>query len=146
MLAFLITLLAGCSTMLGFLFVYIKNNSNKVLISSLAFASGVMFLISVYDLLPNSFSLINSTYYLVPAILLCSLFMVIGIIISMSIDKYLPDNNYADSKLYRIGMISMLAIMIHNIPEGIATFLTSNHDLKLGITIAIAIALHNIPE
>lgn len=146
MLAFLITFLAGCSTMLGFLFVYIKNNSNKVLISSLAFASGVMFLISVYDLLPNSFSLINSTYYLVPAILLCSLFMVIGIIISMSIDKYLPDNNYADSKLYRIGMISMLAIMIHNIPEGIATFLTSNHDLKLGITIAIAIALHNIPE
>ena len=48
--------------------------------------------------------------------------------------------------LFRSGMISMIAIMLHNIPEGIATFLTSNHDLKLGITLAIALALHNIPE
>lgn len=64
----------------------------------------------------------------------------------MTIDKYLPDNNYHNSSLYRVGMISMLAIMLHNIPEGIATYLTSNHDLKLGITLAIALALHNIPE
>lgn len=40
----------------------------------------------------------------------------------------------------------MIAIMLHNIPEGIATYLTSNHDVKLGITLAIALALHNIPE
>lgn len=64
----------------------------------------------------------------------------------MTIDKYLPDNTYQNSNLYRVGMISMIAIMLHNIPEGIATFLTSNHDLKLGITLAIALALHNIPE
>lgn len=146
MLPFIITFLAGCSTLIGYLFVYIKDNSNRVLVSALAFASGVMFLISIYDLIPSSFNLISDTYYLIPAILLCGLFVVIGLIISMSIDKYLPDNNYGDSKLYRIGMISMIAIMVHNIPEGIATFLTSNHDLKLGLTIAIAIALHNIPE
>lgn len=64
----------------------------------------------------------------------------------MLIDKYLPDNNYQDGYLYRVGMISMIAIILHNVPEGIATFLTSNHDLKLGITLAIALALHNIPE
>ena len=40
----------------------------------------------------------------------------------------------------------MLAIILHNIPEGIATFLTTNANAKLGITLAIAIALHNIPE
>lgn len=40
----------------------------------------------------------------------------------------------------------MLAIILHNIPEGIATFLTTNSNAKLGITLAIAIALHNIPE
>jgi ZIP family zinc transporter len=43
-------------------------------------------------------------------------------------------------------MVSMLAIILHNIPEGIATYLTSNHDLKLGVSLAIALALHNIPE
>ena len=40
----------------------------------------------------------------------------------------------------------MLAIILHNIPEGIATFLTTNANAKLGITLAIAIALHNIPK
>lgn len=146
MIPFIITFLAGCSTLIGFLFVYFKNHSNKVLISSLAFASGVMFLISVTDLIPSSFSSINEVYYIIPAILICSLFVVIGIIISMMIDKYLPDNTYQDGMLYRVGMISMIAIVLHNVPEGIATFLTSNHDLRLGITLAIALALHNIPE
>jgi ZIP family zinc transporter len=64
----------------------------------------------------------------------------------MTIDKYLPDNSYQDSYLYRVGMISMIAIILHNIPEGIATYLTTNHDLRLGITLAFALALHNIPE
>lgn len=146
MISFIITFLAGCSTLIGFLFVYFKNNSNKVVLSSLAFASGVMFLISITDLIPSSFSSINNTYYIIPAFLICSLFVVIGIIISMMIDKYLPDSTYQDEYLYRVGIISMIAIILHNIPEGIATFLTSNHDLKLGINLALALALHNVPE
>ena len=147
MVPFIITFLAGCSTLIGFLFIYLKDNSNKVLVSSLAFASGVMFLISITDLIPSGFRLINNTYYIIPAILICCVFIVIGIITSMLIDKYLPENNtYNDKGLYRVGVISMLAIMFHNIPEGIATFLTTNHDIKLGITLAIALALHNIPE
>ena len=146
MIPFIITFLAGCSTLIGFLFVYFRNHSNNVLISSLAFASGVMFLISVFDLIPSSFSAISKVYYVIPAFLICSLFVVVGVVLSMTIDKYLPDNTYQDATLYRVGMISMIAIMLHNIPEGIATFLTSNHDLKLGITLAVALALHNIPE
>lgn len=146
MIPFIITFLAGCSTLIGFLFIYLKNNSNIILIASLAFASGVMFLISILDLIPSSFLLINKVYYAIPSFLICGLFVVIGIILSMLIDKYLPDNTYQDKFLYRVGMISMIAIMLHNIPEGIATYLTSNNDIKLGLTLAIAIALHNIPE
>ena len=40
----------------------------------------------------------------------------------------------------------MITILLHNIPEGIATFLISNINIKIGINIAIAIAMHNIPE
>ena len=40
----------------------------------------------------------------------------------------------------------MLAIILHNIPEGMATFMASNTDISLGISLTIAIALHNIPE
>ena len=146
MIPFVITFLAGCSTLIGYLFVYFKGNHKNILVSSLSFASGVMVMISISDLLPSSFSCINTTYYVVPTFLICSIFTTVGVIISMMIDKYLPDNSYQDGKLFRVGMISMIAIILHNIPEGIATFLTSNHNLKLGITLAIALALHNIPE
>lgn len=40
----------------------------------------------------------------------------------------------------------MVAIILHNIPEGIATFVATKSDINLGITLAIAIAMHNIPE
>lgn len=50
------------------------------------------------------------------------------------------------NKLYRMGMMSAMAIAIHNFPEGLATFLTALQDIKLGLPIAIAIAIHNIPE
>ena len=40
----------------------------------------------------------------------------------------------------------MLALMLHNFPEGIATFMTAYNDLNMGISLGIAIMLHNIPE
>ena len=45
-----------------------------------------------------------------------------------------------------MGLLSAVAITIHNFPEGIATFASALHDPRLGITITVAIALHNIPE
>ena len=147
--AFILSILAGLSTILGSFIIFInKNRNNKVIISSLSFAAGVMISVSITDLLPNSFNMILDTNNYFPKIILSLIFMVMGIIISMLIDKYLPDNYEKNNNkgLYRIGIISMIAIIFHNIPEGIATFITSSNNIKLGITITIAIALHNIPE
>ncbi|MBN2451769.1 MAG: zinc transporter ZupT [Lentisphaeria bacterium] len=49
-------------------------------------------------------------------------------------------------KLLRMGLFTALAIGIHNFPEGLATFLATLEDPKVGAAIAVAIALHNIPE
>lgn len=51
-----------------------------------------------------------------------------------------------DPRLLRMGLLSALAIGIHNFPEGLATFIAALEDPKLGISIAVAIAIHNIPE
>ncbi|MBD3189119.1 MAG: zinc transporter ZupT [Candidatus Heimdallarchaeota archaeon] len=48
--------------------------------------------------------------------------------------------------LTRMGILTAIAIAIHNFPEGIATFATALEDLSLGLSITIAIAIHNIPE
>jgi zinc transporter, ZIP family len=49
-------------------------------------------------------------------------------------------------KLMRMGLMSAIAITVHNFPEGLATFIAALTDLSIGIPIAIAIAIHNIPE
>lgn len=147
--AFILSFLAGISTVIGALVIFFdKRKNNKIVEISLSFAAGVMTCVSLTDLLPNSFRMILDNNNLFPKIILSLIFMTFGIIISMLIDKYLPDDNLnTDNKgLYKIGIISMVAIVLHNVPEGIATFITSTNNLKLGLTITIAIALHNIPE
>lgn len=54
--------------------------------------------------------------------------------------------NDAKNQLNRTGILTALAIAIHNFPEGIATFIAARKDTRLGLTLAIGIALHNIPE
>ena len=56
------------------------------------------------------------------------------------------DHARVDGKLMRMGLFTALAIGIHNLPEGLATFLAVLQDPTLGLAIAVAIALHNIPE
>jgi ZIP family zinc transporter len=54
-----------------------------------------------------------------------------------------PDHAFA---LKRMGLLTALAIFIHNFPEGLATFVAALADAKLGVGVAVAIAMHNIPE
>ena len=50
------------------------------------------------------------------------------------------------SMLLRAGMLTALAIGIHNFPEGLATFSSALSDVHIGAAIAVAIAIHNVPE
>ena len=150
MLAFVLTILAGLSTMIGTIAIFIKKKDhNKIVLSSLAFAAGVMITVSITDLIPESIFLLR--YYLstFSTILISFFGIVLGVIISMLIDYYLPDrpiSNTKDKSLFKVGIISMIAIILHNIPEGIATFVATNSNVSLGISLAVAIAMHNIPE
>ena len=145
-MAFILTSIAGLSTLLGSLFVFYKGNIKKLTKYSLAFAAGVMFCVSVVDLIPEALKLSimetkNKTFMVV------LLFIIIGITISLFTDCLVPENkNVKDKKLYKLGVFSMLAIIVHNIPEGIATFLSSASNISLGLSLTLAIALHNIPE
>jgi ZIP family zinc transporter len=83
-----------------------------------------------------------------------------GVLFILGIDRLVPDvenphiahlqedakNFVSNERLKRIGLISALAIGVHNLPEGLATFFSAYEDTRLGIPIAIAVALHNIPE
>ena len=52
----------------------------------------------------------------------------------------------ADAELHRMGVMTALAIGIHNLPEGLATFVATLDDPAVGAALAVAIAIHNVPE
>eukprot|EP00633_Aureoumbra_lagunensis_P002021 CAMPEP_0197289140 /NCGR_PEP_ID=MMETSP0890-20130614/6344_1 /TAXON_ID=44058 ORGANISM="Aureoumbra lagunensis, Strain CCMP1510" /NCGR_SAMPLE_ID=MMETSP0890 /ASSEMBLY_ACC=CAM_ASM_000533 /LENGTH=312 /DNA_ID=CAMNT_0042760323 /DNA_START=150 /DNA_END=1088 /DNA_ORIENTATION=+ len=49
-------------------------------------------------------------------------------------------------ELKRMGVMTAIAIGLHNFPEGLATFVATIAEPTVGIALSIAIAIHNIPE
>lgn len=143
LLSFFITFIAGFSTMIGTLLIFINiKDKNKIIFYSLIFSSIIMLYLSVLDLIPASFNYISKIYNNYISVVIVAIYALFGGIFVRSIDKRNKNNN----DLYKIGIISMFALILHNIPEGIITFVSSSWDLSLGIMFAISIALHNIPE
>jgi len=48
--------------------------------------------------------------------------------------------------MLKAGVFVAFGIMIHNFPEGIATFVATLKNIRFGLAIAVAIGLHNIAE
>lgn len=58
-----------------------------------------------------------------------------------------PPLTRADRSLVaRVGILAALAITLHNLPEGLATFFATLDSPTVGAPLALAIAIHNIPE
>ncbi len=143
---FILTTLAGLATMIGTIPIFVKfKNQDKLIASACAFASGVMVCVSIFDLIPESFNYLRNNYNGILLIVIIFIALMIGVIISMILDKTVDKYSEGNS-LFKVGILSMIAIILHNIPEGIVTFIVSNKNIMLGLSICIAIALHNIPE
>lgn len=50
------------------------------------------------------------------------------------------------TRMLRSGILMLIAIALHNVPEGIAIGAGGSHSFRLGALIAFMIAVHNIPE
>ena len=143
---FILTTLAGLSTMLGTIPIFLKiKNKNKLISSACAFASGIMLSVSILDLIPESLKYLHTNNLSIISIIISIIFIIIGIIISYIIDK-IVDKTSNNNSLFKIGILSMIVIILHNIPEGIITFIVSSNNIVLGLSICFAIAIHNIPE
>ncbi|GMF46361.1 unnamed protein product [Phytophthora fragariaefolia] len=62
------------------------------------------------------------------------------------LDIFIRMDESAKEKLQAMGILSAIAVGIHNIPEGMATFVASSEQLYIGVSLAIGVGLHNITE
>lgn len=154
----LMTAIAGLATVIGgFITFFVNKNNMKVLSLGLGFSAGVMIFVSFTEILTSAGDLLKIYFPHNYSWIVFGGFIA-GTIISKLIDIFLPDHieeeDFENSKKHldshthikRAGLLTAIAIAIHNFPEGLGTFLVSSQDLTLGITVALAIALHNIPE
>lgn len=151
--ALLLTVVAGLSTGIGSTIAYfIRKPSVSYLSFSLGLSAGVMVYVSFMELLPDALEKVGGFWGL------AAFFLGIGTIGLIDLLVPEPQNPHdykgldaptapgPDNCLMRTGLLTALAIGIHNFPEGLATFATTLGDWKLGLFIAIAIAIHNVPE
>jgi ZIP family zinc transporter len=148
------------ATGIGSLLSLVKTKSNpKFLAGSLGFSAGVMLYISFVELLPLGKEYVRKATTISQGDSLAIICFFAGIFCVAAIDFLVPsyENPHetrlikkhsfpSAEKLKKTGLITALAIGIHNFPEGLATFMSGLSSLELALPVAVAIALHNIPE
>ncbi len=136
--AFLLALAAGLATMLGAVAAF-ATPSRRLLAASLAFAAGAMVLVSLLEILPEAAARIG-----LPVALAAGGVGALAVAgMQRGLRRWVPEGGQS---LRRTGLLLALALALHNLPEGMAPFLSALASPGAGIAIAVAIALHNIPE
>lgn len=147
--ALIISTIAGFATLLGGLLSYInisKKNIDKFITFCLSFSLAIMLSLSIFELIPETFITLIKNYSVLYTNLVIILVFLVGVGVILILNKMIARMAKNTNNLYKLGVLNMIALMAHNLPEGIATFMSSYNDINLGIKIAIAIMLHNIPE
>ncbi len=76
-----------------------------------------------------------------------------GILVLKLLDRFIPDHDSVrgfdhqctDANVIHIGIISSVAIILHNVIEGMAVYSISSESLHLGLLVSIGVGLHNVP-
>lgn len=158
-MATLASLAAGLATVLGFVpLLFIKKLSRRSECICLSFSAGVMLAASFFSLLNPAFIEASRIYGSnFSASLLVLLGFIVGVVFIWLIDQYVsvhstdffkvPEDGSKPPSFYANLWIFILAIMVHNFPEGMAVGVGfSTGDYELGLPISSGIALQNIPE
>jgi ZIP family zinc transporter len=153
--ALLMSSLAGLATAAGGLMaVFGKKSDGGFLSASLGFSAGVMLLVSFGELLPDSKACLlpalgAQSGGLVSAAGLAggaAAAMLIGYLVPEAGGSKAADAGKAAGAGNAVGGGVPALVTVHNLPEGMATFMAGYADIRLGLPVAISIALHNIPE
>ena len=161
-LAFLLTVLAGLSMLIGSgITVLTKLTNQKFLSVSLGFSAGVMIYLSMMEILPEAREYLdNASGELRGGIFTLAAFFG-GILLMWFLEAVIAPHGHDHgcgfhgsshgqsihdpSKLMRIGQLTAIALAIHNFPEGLTTFVSALQGMKIAIPVVVAIIIHNIP-
>lgn len=138
-------------TIIGSFAVYGLNSKHKVFLALLlGFGGGVMVSASFFSLILPAIEFCEELHYLTWFV--CLIGFTVGIVIILIIDNSIKIKN--DENIKKSSKLLVLAVIIHNIPEGLAIGVAfgsvwqniEGATLTSAIMLAIGIGLQNLPE
>ena len=143
----ILTLISGLFFLVGILSLKDKKDKDKTVNFTIALAFVVMIGLLVFDLLPE---LIETKNFLlaIPAL--------VGFILLIILDKLIPHHHHDHTEkhcdkhdhelhLNHIGIVTIMALAIHNMIEGLTLYNITLSSVESGILMMLSISLHNIP-
>ena len=156
-----LTTIVGLSMGLGSLLSFFMDQTNKRFLAlSLSFSAGIMIYVSFMAILPEGMELIESYTGSHSSLIALTGFFG-GMLVTALMEKivhrfggHIHGHDHGDHEniedhdhehLSNLGLMSAVAIAIHNLPEGLALFTAGLKDITMALPIAAAVILHNIP-
>lgn len=148
----IMTLLTGLFMMIGFVIIMFTKNNEKIVDFSISMAFGVMIMLIILELIPESYELISKSFKMPVNFGVIIIFILLGIIVLKILDRFIPDHDIEEENekeinenFLHIGIVSSIALVLHNIIEGMAIYSSMKTSFDMGILVTIGVGLHNIP-
>jgi len=143
--AIFFSLLAFVSTFLGGLFS-LHNKTRLHFIMS--FTAGVLLAVTMFDLLPEAFTIINANHFDLTPLMIA---VVSGYLVFHILEKSISihhnhDLEYADHKHPAIGLTGALGLSFHSFLDGVGIGLGFHINPHIGLLVAIAVIAHDFSD
>lgn len=146
MLSLLLTLFAGLFFLVGVIIALVGKNNKNLTNFSIGMAFVVLIILLLVDILPECLELFTDYKWMsiIGGVL-------IGIGVLLVIERVVPHHDHFKEKkhheyhLNHIGIMTSVALIIHNIVEGIGIYGVASTGLKVGLIYALGVGMHNIP-
>lgn len=153
----LLTLFVGIFIIGGVLLGMFIKNSKKLIDFFIGMAFGVIISLIIVELIPEAYEHLEMSSN-VRSILMLVITVAIGFLVMNILDKFVPhhhheskhehkhkDDECYDSHLSHIGILATIALILHNIIEGMTLYITATTSINAGYLLCLGIGLHNIP-
>lgn len=158
LVSLLLTLVVGLFIMGGSLCAVSKRNNKKFSDFTISVAFGVIISLILLEILPESFEILTGEIGIIRGIFSIIVLVLIGIVLLKTLDLFIPHHEHEahhhhkhkndechDEHLHHLGIMSSIAVIIHNLIEGMSLYLVASKDLVSGLLLCVGIGLHNIP-
>ncbi len=144
------TTLAGLATALGGVLGALRRPGRQGMAFAMGVGAGVMLAVSLMDMLPGALGRYLAAFAPLRAGAMAASLVLLGLAAGWLLERALPEEaafaGGEEGRVLRSALVTALALVGHNLPEGAMTLFASLDDPAVGLRLAVAIGLHNLPE